>query len=216
MSGSETPGPKVSPSRLTPKSARTRLAIVDTTMRLLAERGYDGAGNAAIAEACGLTRGAMLYHFPDRRSLIEAVSWHIHQARETLFEREAKELAPGQDALDGAIDAYWRLLSSIPFSAFLALERAARHDPVVAEAIRPAQNAFDRGHFGQATPGFIQAGSETRFQLSRDLARFALDGLHRACLTYDREARVKAVLSVIKRAVHMLNRKGDVTDLWGE
>jgi AcrR family transcriptional regulator len=200
----------------TPKSRRTRIQILDTAMRLFAELGYDRAGNAAIAEACGLTRGAMLYHFPTREELVEAAAWHIHRARVAAFEAEASKLKANQDALDGAIDAYWRLLSSEPFSAFLALERAARQDVDVERAIKPAQEAFDRAAMGRATPGFILAGSDARFQASRDLARFALDGLHRAALTYDDEARVENLLNVIKRAVHMLNRKGDVHDLWND
>jgi AcrR family transcriptional regulator len=200
----------------TPKSRRTRIQILDTAMKLFAENGYDRAGNAAIAEACGLTRGAMLYHFPTREDLVEAAAWHIHRARVAAFEIEAGKLKPGQDALDGAIDAYWRLLSSEPFSAFLALERAARQDQDVERAIKPAQEAFDRAAMGRATPGFILAGSDARFQASRDLARFALDGLHRAALTYDQESRVDHMLTVIKRAVHMLNRKGDIHDLWGD
>lgn len=200
----------------TPKSRRTRIQILETSMRLFAELGYDRAGNAAIAEACGLTRGAMLYHFPTREALVEAAAWHIQSAREAAFEAEASKLKPGQDALDGAIDAYWRLLSSIPFAAFLALERAARQDPDVASAIKPAQEAFDRAAMGRATPGFIMAGNDARFQVSRDLARFALDGLHRAALTYEQDARVENLITVVKRAVHMLNRKGDVHDLWGE
>lgn len=200
----------------TPKSRRTRIQILETSMRLFAELGYDRAGNAAIAEACGLTRGAMLYHFPTREALVEAAAWHIQAAREAAFEAEASKLKPGQDALDGAIDAYWRLLSSIPFAAFLALERAARQDRDVASAIRPAQEAFDRAAMGRATPGFIMAGNDARFQVSRDLARFALDGLHRAALTYEQDSRVENLITVVKRAVHMLNRKGDVHDLWGE
>ena len=208
--------PRDATPRDTPKSRRTREQILDTAMRLFAELGYDRAGNAAIAEACGLTRGAMLYHFPTREDLVEAAAWHIHQARETAFEAEARKLKPGQDALDGAIDAYWRLLSSVPFSAFLALERAARQDDSVAAAIRPAQQAFDEGAMGRATPGFILAGNDARFQASRDLARFALDGMHRGALTYEQDARIQNVLTVIKRAVHMLNRKGDITDLWSD
>jgi AcrR family transcriptional regulator len=206
----------VGPAKDTPKSRRTRVQILETAMRLFAELGYDRAGNAAIAEACGLTRGAMLYHFPTREDLVEAAAWHIHAAREAAFEAEARKLKHGQDALDGAIDAYWRLLSSTPFAAFLALERAARQDAEVAKAIRPAQEAFDKAAMGRATPGFILAGNDARFQASRDLARFALDGMHRAALTYEQDERVEAVLTVIKRAVHMLNRKGDITDLWTE
>lgn len=185
-------------------------------MRLFAELGYDKAGNAAIAEACGITRGAMLYHFPSREDLVAAAALYIQSEREKAFEAEAQKLKPGQDALDGAIDAYWRLLSAPPFAAFLALERAARVHEDVARAIRPAQEAFDRAAMGRAIPSFLSAGQDARFQASRDLARFALDGLHRANLTYDQSDRIEALLKVVKRAVHMLNRKGDVSDLWEE
>lgn len=183
-------------------------------MRLLADDGYEGAGNAAVAEAAGLTRGAMLYHFPTRESLIEAAALHIQAQRASLFEREAAKAAAGVDAVVAAIDAYWKLISTEPFVAFAALETAAKSDLDVAKAIRPAQEAFDRASMGESLPGFIQAGADPRFQASRDLARFALDGLSRATLTYDQDKRVETLLNVIKRAVHILNRKGHVTGLW--
>lgn len=204
------------PAKETNKSKRTRTHILDTAMRLFAQVGYDRAGNAAIAEACQLTRGAMLYHFPDRASLVAAAADHIQDLREKHFEREARTLIPGQDAIDGAVDAYWRLLRTEPFLAFIALERAARHDELVAAAIRPAQDAFDQAAMGHLTPSFLLAGFEPRFQAGRDLARFALDGLNRAVLTFESEARINAMLSVVKRALHMLNRKGQIADLWDE
>ena len=51
---------------------------------------------------------------------------------------------------------------------------------------------------------------------SRDLARFMLEGMARSGLTYDADERVQRLLAVIKRATHMLNRKGGVQDLWPE
>ena len=51
---------------------------------------------------------------------------------------------------------------------------------------------------------------------SRDLARFMLEGLARASLTYDSDVRAGHLLAVIKRATHMLNRKGSEQDLWPE
>ena len=41
-----------------------------------------------------------------------------------------------------------------------------------------------------------------------------LEGLWRAKLTYDGEARVANLLAVVKRVTHMLNRKGDLQDPW--
>jgi hypothetical protein len=43
-----------------------------------------------------------------------------------------------------------------------------------------------------------------------------LEGLARADLTYDGEARIERLLTLIKRATHMLNRKHGVTELWPE
>ncbi|HWU81770.1 MAG TPA: TetR family transcriptional regulator, partial [Caulobacter sp.] len=44
----------------TPKSQKTRARILVCAMRLIAEIGYHAATNPAIADAAGLTRGAML------------------------------------------------------------------------------------------------------------------------------------------------------------
>ena len=56
----------------TPKSRRTRARILAAATRLFAEIGYHAATNAMIADAAGLTRGAMLYHFPSREDLVGA------------------------------------------------------------------------------------------------------------------------------------------------
>ena len=43
-----------------------------------------------------------------------------------------------------------------------------------------------------------------------------LEGMARSNITYDKDQRVERLLAVIKRATHMLNRKGGVTDIWTE
>ena len=70
----------------TPKSRRTRARILAAATRLFAEIGYHAAANALIAEAAGITRGAMLYHFPSREDLLEAVVEHLQAERLALFD----------------------------------------------------------------------------------------------------------------------------------
>jgi hypothetical protein len=77
-----------------------------------------------------------------------------------------------------------------------------------------AREAFDMAQVSEHMFAMVQAGSGPRFQASRDLARFVLEGLARAHLAYDAEGRTERLLSVVKRAARMLNRKGSVTDLW--
>lgn len=206
------------PMRATPKSQRTRARILDAAMRLFAEIGYHAASNAVIADAALLTRGAMLYHFATREELVEAAVAHIDLARARLFEQAATTPAPpGVDAAEQAIDSYWALLHELPFRAFAELEAAARTDPMLAERLAGAQSAFDHAQLGGDRVGaLVSAGDDPRSQTSRDLGRFLLEGLAKGSMTYDETARRDRLLQVVKRAVRMLNRKGDLHDLWGD
>jgi AcrR family transcriptional regulator len=202
-------------AKATPKSLRTRARILDAAMRLFAQVGYHAASNAMIAEAAKLTRGAMLYHFATREELVEAAITYIELERARLFELAAVA-APGLDAAEHAIDAYWALLHEAPFVAFAELEAAARTDPMLAERLAAAQGAFDRAQVGDRFGALAQAGADPRSQTSRDLGRFLLEGLARGAMTYDEAVRRERLLAVVKRAVRMLNRKGDIVDLWME
>jgi AcrR family transcriptional regulator len=197
-----------------PKSRRTRARILGVAMRLFAEQGYHPATNAVIAEAANLTRGAMLYHFPTREALIEAAIPFIQAERARLFEQVAEDMPSGADRADHAIDSYWRLLHEPAFVAFGELEAAARTDERLRARLRDAQAAFDKAQVGEHMFQMVQAGAGPRFQASRDLARFVLEGLARAHLAYDADGRTDRLLAVVKRAARMLNRKGSVADLW--
>lgn len=202
--------------RDTPKSRRTRARILDEAVRVIARKGYAATTNAAVAEAAGITRGAMLYHFPTREDLLEAAIGHIQAQRAALFRQATDSLPAGGDVTEHAIESYWELLHTEPFMAFAELEAAARTDPTIAELLAPAQAEFDRAQIGDHFLKMLHAGAGPRFQASRDLARFMLEGMARANVTYDRDQRVERLLAVIKRATHMLNRKGGVTDIWTE
>lgn len=203
-------------SRDTPKSRRTRARILDEAVRVIAEQGYAATSNAAVAEAAGITRGAMLYHFPTRESLLEGAIDHIQAQRAALFRDAADSLPPGGDVTEHAIETYWDLLHRTPFVAFAELEAASRTDPLVRDLLAPSLADFDRAQIGDHFLKMLHAGAGPRFQASRDLARFMLEGMARAQVTYDKDERVERLLTVIKRATHMLNRKGGVTDLWPE
>ena len=83
-------------------------------------------------------------------------------------------------------------------------------------SLASAQAAFDHAQVGGRFAGLAQAGADPRFQTSRDLGRFLLEGLARGAMTYDQSARRERLLAVVKRAVRMLNRKGAVLDLWSD
>jgi AcrR family transcriptional regulator len=201
------------PAKDTPKSRRTRTRILDQAARLVREIGYANANNAVIAEAAGLTRGAMLYHFPTRESLIEGLVDHLAAQADTLFAEAARNRAPGADVAEHAIDAYWRLLHTPPLLAMRELRSAGRTDMAVRERLAPVVSAFDRAE-PESVMALFQPGSTPRSQAARDLARFLLEGMNNADLTYNAEVRAQRLIDILKRIVRVLNRKGEVTDIW--
>ena len=198
------------------KSQRTRLRIFEAAQSLFVEIGYHAATNAKIAEVAGMTRGAMLYHFATREELMAAVVPFSQARRASLLQEAAESLPHGSDRGDRVIEAYWNLLSEPAFIAFTELEAAARTDAGLREILRPAEEAFDQAQMVENMFELVQGARGARFQASRDLARFMLEGLARARLTYDAEARTENLLTVVKRAARNLNRKGADTCLWPE
>jgi AcrR family transcriptional regulator len=55
------------------RSAATQQALITAARRLWGERGYADVGTPEIAEAAGLTRGAMYHQYADKAALFRAV-----------------------------------------------------------------------------------------------------------------------------------------------
>lgn len=99
------------------------MQIVVALREVMAERGYDGATIAAIAERAGLLPGLVHYHFPSKQAILLAL---VADLASTLLQR--MEAHPG-DPLDQAIDG---LLSTDNADA----ERVRCWVLVMAEALR--------------------------------------------------------------------------------
>lgn len=185
-------------------------------MRLCVSVGYHRTTHAEIARAVSMTRGTLLYHFPTQADLLTALVDHIEVRRAALLEGAAASPVPaGADAAEHAVDVYWALLAEAPFVAFAELEAAARTDALVAERLAPARATFDHAELGGVRVGaLVQAGADPRFLAARDLGRFLLEGLAKGSMTYDEPARKARLIAIVKRAVRMLNRRGERVDLW--
>ena len=90
----------------------TRAALIGAARGLFAERGYAGVGTEEIVAAARVTRGALYYHFEDKRDLFRAVFAEVDRelvegvARVALDESDPwQRLIAGCDAfLDACID----------------------------------------------------------------------------------------------------------------
>jgi len=78
----------------------TREHILTTASAMFGEAGYRGASLRDIAARCGLTHPGLLYHFPTKAGLLEAVL----QRRDEADIRDAGPGATGLEALNNLVE----------------------------------------------------------------------------------------------------------------
>ncbi len=61
------------------RSSDTRERILDAAVAQLGERGYAGLRTAEVAQAAGISKGALTHHFPAKDDLVLAVVEHVFQ-----------------------------------------------------------------------------------------------------------------------------------------
>lgn len=89
------------------QAAETREAVLRAARQLFASQGYAAATVAAIAEAAGVTKGALFHHFENKEELFLQI-W-----RDLQMEMDVEARAAGRAAID----------RNDPFAAFLAGSR---------------------------------------------------------------------------------------------
>ncbi|WP_194744403.1 TetR/AcrR family transcriptional regulator [Thermaurantiacus tibetensis] len=177
------------------KSGRTRRRILDAAIAVLARSGYAGLSIAEVAAEAGLSRPAMIYHFPTRRALVEALVAHVTRERVRLYEEGVAGLRDRPDFAERAVDLAWEQAASPVFAAFAELAQAARTDAELAEFFRPAMAAFDdarRDAAGRIFPDDLRAVAG--FDLARDAVRFLVEGVtQQDGIVRDRSRRLAAL-----------------------
>ncbi|ORT60806.1 TetR/AcrR family transcriptional regulator [Streptomyces sp. CB03238] len=84
---------------------RSRERLLQATVELVSERGYEATTLADIADRAGSARGLVSYYFPGKRQLLQsAVHRLMHLTLEAALEREPRS-EDGRERLARAIDA---------------------------------------------------------------------------------------------------------------
>lgn len=125
------------------RSARTRERVLRAAIDCIYERGLQNTSTVDITERAGISRGAMLHHYPSREDLLCA-------AYEVLLEEEVgklREAAGGytksQLTVEEFIDQLWSRFSLRSFSVTLDYLTAARTDPGLMKRVKQARKQYD-------------------------------------------------------------------------
>lgn len=94
------------------QAERTRERLVEVACRLFALDGFVATSMDAIAEAAGVTKGALYHHFSDKRSVYTACYHHAHAHLARTIEAIRLD-GRGRDPLDVFIDGAVLFLRSV-------------------------------------------------------------------------------------------------------
>jgi AcrR family transcriptional regulator len=189
------------------KSASTRLQIVEAALRCFVELGYARTTTTVIAEKAGLSRGAMLHHFPSKIDIVRAAVEHLHAKRLKAFRKSIDRLARDESRARKSLEAYWEHVRHPMYLAFLELWVAARTDPELAAILAPAQESFEREWHRTAVDLFPEwKDAQENFEVALDLVQFVMDGMAVSFPTHDRSEQDRRLLEYLETQIRELSR----------
>jgi AcrR family transcriptional regulator len=82
----------------------TKRKLIDSAIKVMRERGYDGLTTLEVAEVAGVSRGALLHHFPSRHDLVVATMKYMNDLILAESRRRADDAAGGAtEPIEGVI-----------------------------------------------------------------------------------------------------------------
>jgi len=186
-------------------SAETRKHLVSEARRSFAAVGYDDTTNRALAEAVGITTGAIYHYFPSKLDMYVAAYGEMQEIVQRSFEEAAAKHETFADKFSAILDSIAVMNAKDPTLAgfVVGVASESQRHPELSAAIAPLRlglgqflskmctDAVDRG---EITEG-INA------QVLQDLISVVITGLSRFSTTVNNQQRGLDVIAGLKQIV---------------
>jgi AcrR family transcriptional regulator len=161
------------------KSENTRAAILEAALACFYDLGYGSTTTEKVAKRAGVSRGAMLHHFPSRLHLVREAVRYLNLKRLQIFEEQELKINEGAEhsRISEGIDAYWQQLHSPLFTVFHELQVAARTDDDLHDAMLLANQELDEQWVKVAVSVFPDLAQSEDFGTANLLTMFLLEGM---------------------------------------
>lgn len=117
------------------RSTATQAALVGAAIDLLVRRGWAATTAAEVCQRAGVTRGALMHHYPNLGGLLAS-------ALDQLYDDMLAKAGGPADTVCGAIDTAWTAIGDRRFKAVMEAWWAAGNDPELARQIGPVVARF--------------------------------------------------------------------------
>ena len=195
------------------KSAMTRDRILDATISCFINLGYTNVTTARVASAAGVSRGAMLHHFPSKTELIQAAVEYLHGKLLEDYTRRVNAIPKtkkGRAHRRAGLDAYWEYLTGDLATVYHELCVAGRTDPELQAILRSSSARFDE-HVHKTNSVLFEEWNDRgdRYLLAMDVTRFMMEGMAVGQLTVDRKKRIPQLLDYLGDRLEEIFKEGD-------
>ena len=89
---------------------QTRLALISAARELFGRQGFASTSVEEVADAAGVTTGALYHHFPTKAALFESVFIDLHSE---LFQRAAKAASTAPTAKAAVVEGFEAFLDAV-------------------------------------------------------------------------------------------------------
>jgi len=163
----------------------TRRRILDAAVASLIKQGTAATTTVAVQQRAGVSRGALLHHFPTHAELLAATIDELVRRNETAVHNALAGLLENLDPVDRATRVLADAFSQPAYLTELELWAVARTDPQLRAALRAAERRarrdFDRVVNDLFAPLRDRPGCATVVMLSSEFVRgFALASVLRS------------------------------------
>ena len=161
------------------RSTETKKRLLEATIDCLNELGFNKTGTVEIARRAGVSRGALVHHFPSKHDLIVATAeYHWNRIAEEV-RNLAMTMHGGQLSLDAFIDGIWNKVFLIRgSSATIEMIIAARTDSKLRRDLVPMLNRLYSNYAEIWSQFFHNSGvSPDRIEMLFDLTIELLRGM---------------------------------------
>ncbi|MBP6633533.1 MAG: TetR/AcrR family transcriptional regulator [Kofleriaceae bacterium] len=145
----------------------TRQALLDAAVSSLIELGVARTTTLEVQKRAGMSRGALLHHFPTKAELVAATIGYLGEMRGRELKDAAATLPTGPARVDAVLDLLWQSFTGPLFYVAMELRTAARTDRELRAVLLPielalrerivAQYAALLGPAISSRPGFARA-----------------------------------------------------------
>ena len=173
------------------RRSKTRKQILDAAVDCLISLGYAKTTTLEVQRRAGLSRGALLHHFPSKTELLISTIHHLAAIRLKEWKQRIAENPCKSNKLDTAIDLIWESFSGPLFYVTMELRSAARNDEELRVVLTGVEMELRKGIYSFSPQLFgEELTSQPGFPFALDLMIQAMIGTAMTALLHKEEERV--------------------------